>query len=511
MFQLRASRYEEELRQNAERFQEIASQVPGAIFQFLLRTDGSSAVPYASDAIGQLFRMSIDKIKSDATPIFSVIYPDDLLMVVTSIQTSARELTHWDCQFRICFPGGDVRWLHGGSKPRQETNGDVMWFGYISDITERKRDEENLRDKEHFLSTLTDVIPGLLSYWNTDLVCTFASGGYLEWFGKDRHEMSGIHLSELLGADLFKADEQYTEKVLAGEHLHFERTLPSLSGSRNIWVNYIPDLKENRVCGFYVMVTDVSELKQTQRQLSELNEQLTQRIEEAELANRSKSRFLATVAHEFRTPLSLLTSSSDILDRYDERLSSVERAQQLAHIRSAAEQMATLVDSVLTFNRLETTESLNIPSELDVANFCTTLAEEMRLAWCSGHSFSVEIDDSCGSAFLDAQLFRRILENLLSNAFRYTAAPGNVSLRIARIGELLHMTVADSGIGIPAECQEQIFQAFYRGSNVEARRGLGLGLSIVHEALSHLHGTIVVDSNIGTGTIMQVTIPCTRN
>lgn len=230
-------------------------------------------------------------------------------------------------------------------------------------------------------------------------------------------------------------------------------------------------------------------------------------LEELLHANESKSRLLATVAHEFRTPLSLLTSSTDILDRYGDRMSKEERSQQRDYIRKASRQMSALVDSVLTFNRLEGHGPPQVPVMVAIRHFCHNLAEEVKAVCCSGHTFSVTIDEACGTALLDETLFRRIVENLLTNAFRYTPAGGTVSLQVSRVHGRLRVVITDSGIGIPEADQKRIFEAFYRCRNVEARRGLGLGLSIVHEALLHMGGTITVESSPGTGTTMQVEIP----
>jgi signal transduction histidine kinase len=103
--------------------------------------------------------------------------------------------------------------------------------------------------------------------------------------------------------------------------------------------------------------------------------------------------------------------------------------------------------------------------------------------------------------------FRRIVENLLTNAFRYTPTDGSVSLHVRMEENRLLLEITDTGIGIPEEDQTQIFNAFYRSRNVEERRGLGLGLSIVRESLSLTNGTISVVSKPGEGTTMRVGIP----
>jgi signal transduction histidine kinase len=238
-----------------------------------------------------------------------------------------------------------------------------------------------------------------------------------------------------------------------------------------------------------------------------LDDELHQALENAKSANVTMCRLLRTVAHEFRTPLGLLTGSTDILDHYWDRLTPEKRFEQNEHIRSAARQLDDLINSVVSFNRQETNSVGNFPVLLDVRTVCSAIAAEVETVWGAGHTMSVTIADDCGAAMLDEILFRRILENLLTNAFRYTQSDGTVSMNILRENSSLCLEIRDTGIGIPEEDQVSIFDAFYRSRNVEGRRGMGLGLSIVYESLAQMGGIITVNSKIGEGTTMRVEIP----
>jgi signal transduction histidine kinase len=248
-----------------------------------------------------------------------------------------------------------------------------------------------------------------------------------------------------------------------------------------------------------------------------LNEQITQnKLLEDELrkalgtanaANNTMSRLLRTVAHEFRTPLGLLTGSTDILDRYWDRLTTEKRFEQNEHIRSAAHQISTLVNSVIAFNQLGTDTAGKSPQMLDMEKNCRSIVAEVEAVWSTGQQCLVTIDPDCGVVLLDEILFRRLLENLLTNAFRYTPSTGSVSLQVSLKNRHVSLEITDTGIGIPPADQAMIFEEFYRSGNVEGRRGLGLGLSIVQEALSQMNGTITLKSNTGEGTIIRVEIP----
>lgn len=246
--------------------------------------------------------------------------------------------------------------------------------------------------------------------------------------------------------------------------------------------------------------TDITERKQVDYDLS-------QALENANTTNAMMKRLLRVISHEFRSPLGVLTCSTDILDRYGDRLTSKKRFAMHEHIRNSAKQLNSLINSVLEFNRLGIDLPDNPARLLDVGKTCTALAAEIETACGAGQEFSVTIAEGCGEALLDETLLRRIVENLLSNAFRYTPAAGRVSFCVRRDMNRLNIEISDTGIGIPEEDQKLIFDAYYRCRNVEGRTGIGLGLYIVLDALTKMGGNITVHSRTSGGTTMLVDIP----
>jgi len=133
------------------------------------------------------------------------------------------------------------------------------------DITDRKKSEEILKEQEEFLRVLTDNIPGMVGYWTKDLICDFANTAYLEWFGRTKKDMYGISMQTLMGDELFALNKPNVDKVLKGEYVSFERTLHKPNGVTGyVWAHYIPNLTNDIVKGFYVLVTDITEIKQAE-------------------------------------------------------------------------------------------------------------------------------------------------------------------------------------------------------------------------------------------------------
>ncbi len=115
-----------------DRLQKIASRVPGMVYQYRLHPDGSAYLPFTSEGIQDIFRMSPEEVRKDASKIFSFIHPDDLSDVKASIKKSAQDLSLWRHEFRVKFNDGIVRWLFGNAIPEQEACGAILWHGFIA-------------------------------------------------------------------------------------------------------------------------------------------------------------------------------------------------------------------------------------------------------------------------------------------------------------------------------------------------------------------------------------------
>jgi len=129
----------------------------------------------------------------------------------------------------------------------------------------RTGDESAPDWKERLAQVVADGVPGMVAYWSSDLRCRFANRAYLEWFGRRPSEVIGLHIRDLLGSDLFQANERYIRGALDGTSQSFERTLTKADGSKgHTWAQYVPDVIDGAVNGFYVLVSDITELKRTQ-------------------------------------------------------------------------------------------------------------------------------------------------------------------------------------------------------------------------------------------------------
>jgi diguanylate cyclase (GGDEF)-like protein/PAS domain S-box-containing protein len=138
--------------------QNIANQVPGVVYQFRMRADGSSCFPYASDGMRAIYGISPDEVVEDASLVFARLHPQDLEAVAASIKRSARELTPWVHEYRVCHDDGSVRWLLGNAAPQAEPDGAVLWHGFITDITAHRQVEEKIRINDLALKAISQGV-----------------------------------------------------------------------------------------------------------------------------------------------------------------------------------------------------------------------------------------------------------------------------------------------------------------------------------------------------------------
>lgn len=220
-----------------------------------------------------------------------------------------------------------------------------------------------------------------------------------------------------------------------------------------------------------------------------------------------RSRFISMASHEFRTPLTTILSSAELLERYGDTWPAEKRLAHLKRIESSAMGMTELLDDVLVLGRAAAGKIAFTPAETDVGVLCNEIVDDMRLSDRDDHELVLRVSAKPAVAFVDERLIRRILENLLSNAMKYSESGTEVHLDASFDGTTAQFVVADEGIGVPDEDAAHIFEAFHRGRNAAAKPGTGLGLTVVSEAVELHGGSIALQSGPDAGTTVTVTLP----
>ena len=240
-------------------------------------------------------------------------------------------------------------------------------------------------------------------------------------------------------------------------------------------------------------------------QLRRIRSELEQQRARLQEANALKNALIATLSHDFRTPLTAIFGYLHLLET--QRPLDDGMRPSLRAVRRNATYLYSLAENLLEYGRSESGGAVLAPSRVDLAALVDDLEAMFRpLASEKGLSFDVELDvASEARPILDEMRLRQVLANLLSNAIRYTLQ-GGVSLRLAWRDNALELRVQDTGIGIPEEFRERVFVAFNSGGQ-SGSKGAGLGLSIVKRLITQMHGSLDLVSRLGAGSTFTVTLP----
>ncbi|MDJ0677083.1 MAG: hybrid sensor histidine kinase/response regulator [Calothrix sp. MO_167.B42] len=257
------------------------------------------------------------------------------------------------------------------------------------------------------------------------------------------------------------------------------------------------------------------ERKQALETLRNVNQTLEHRVEEktAELVkareiNKFKSEFVSMLSHDIRNPLNTILLAAGLLQNSDRKLTQEKKQSHFQLIRSAIHNMAHLLDEVSFIGKADAGKLECELICLDLVAFCSEIVAAARLKAVNTHlNLVFSSHGDLGEILCDESLLRHILENLLNNAIKYSPPGGKVTFDIKKKDKQLIFQIQDWGIGIPEAEQKKLFQPFYRASNVENISGTGMGLAIVKKCVDAHNGEILVNSQVGLGTVVTVKLP----
>jgi PAS domain S-box-containing protein len=366
-----------------------------------------------------------------------------------------------------------------------------------------------LRAEVDLLRRVADGVPAMVGYWGADQRCRFANRAYESWFGVKPQALLGMHMQDLL-KHLYVHNLPFIEGVLRGEPQAFQRAFPTPYGGPPVHAltRYTPDVVDRRVVGFMVLITDDTAAHN-------LQEELRRAMEAAEAAAAAKSRFVANMSHEMRTPLNGIVGMTDVLLTTSLTPEQQEAAQT---IRTSTGALLSVINEVLDLSRLEADRVVpeQIPFELEpiLAEVADMFAQPST---AQGLEFILQVEPVLGGAVVgDPTRLRQVLINLMGNAVKFTRQ-GTVVVDVRLVSSndttlTVRFDVVDTGIGIPPDVLTQLFTPFVQADASTTRRlgGTGLGLSITKHVVERLGGSIEVTSREGEGSTFSVTMPFGR-
>jgi PAS domain S-box-containing protein len=461
------------------------------------------------------------------------VYPDDIHLCRDCLQQSVRPgRPTVTATYRVRRQDGTTRWQSTKGAAYFDKAGDAIGFmGIARDVTELKKAEDELRENERKLREAQTMTH--LGYWEWNI-----RTGDVEWsdevykiFQLDPQKFTPC-IDSILAMSPWPEEQNrdkelirmatesrengvYEQRFLRPDKTigHYQSTFQGKYDDKGNLVSIVGtvlDITDRKRAEEFLRQSQ-ERLEQYSVALEATNKALEESMRRAECASRVKSEFLAKMSHELRTPLNAVIGFSEgLLERSDIHPLSEHQKNRLERIRSNGEYLLQLVNEVLDIakldagrNRLQITTFEVVSLVNEVGGFAETLARDKPAV-----RFIVDLPESLPSLTSDRDKIRQILVNLVSNAFKFTVK-GSVTLRARREGDLLTLSVTDTGIGIAEKDQRRLFEQFYQVEQ-ETRgslEGPGLGLAISRAFAELLDGVLTVESRERRGSTFSLTIP----
>jgi PAS domain S-box-containing protein len=427
------------------------------------------------------------------------VFPPDRGRVLATIQEAISAKRVFESEHRVFRSDGTVGWTHARSVPMLDATGEIVeWIGMASDITSRKRAEQQFADQRRMYEAILTNTPDLAYVWNLNHQFIYANEGLLRMWGRTWEEAIGKNCLEL-GYEPWHAamhDREIDQVIATRQPVRGEVPFNGAFGRRFYDYLLVPVIgASGEVEAVAGTTRDVTDRKQLEGSLLD--------------ADRRKDEFLATLAHELRNPLAPIRNAVQLLKMTSPSEDTLRTAREI--IDRQINHMVRLVDDLMEVSRI-TVGQVNLRNErVSLRRVLDDAIEAVQPAIEAGnHRLQVDIPGAALQLEGDPTRLSQVFQNLLDNAAKYTPPGGIITVHAGQVGDEIQVSVRDNGIGIATDMHPRVFELFTRvhpGDRIKTS-GLGIGLSLAKKLIELHLGKIEVRSDgPGKGSEFIVTLP----
>ncbi len=464
-----------------------------------------------SDQIYFIFGLDPGAFAATYEAFLSCVHPDDLGRVQLAVNRVLEAGGTYDVSHRIVLPDGGIRHVRErGDVAHDGAGSPVRMFGTVQDVTERHLSERALRISESRLAAIIETAPEAVIVTGKAGVIEMFNQGAEAIFGYTAAEALGQPLDLLIPVDVRGAHRVHMESFKASHEqrrmMDARREISGLRKDGSVFpaAASVSKFTINGDVIFVAILRDVSEFKRAERHLRIA-------LAEAEKANRAKSEFLATMSHELRTPLNAILGFSEILrSECLGPMGNHKYGEYAGDIFESGEYLLSLVNDLLDFSAIEDGRRA-----LDLEPVCLHRAVQDSMNIVRDKAAEKDIKliadfaPDLGEVQGDRRAIQQILLNLLSNAIKFTPGQGTIQVSCLPVEQKIRLAVTDTGIGIPADVVPTLTNPFRRfvKNPYRSEKGWGLGLSITKSLIDLHGGAMIIESEVGKGTTITVSLP----
>lgn len=369
--------------------------------------------------------------------------------------------------------------------------------------TEKSKQEITEKAAENssaFLDKIINSIGDPIFVKNRRHKLVLVNGAYCRLVGRKKEDLLGKDAFELFNREEAQVFIEKEEYVFETGMKNFNEEIFTDSNRNRYIVSTRRDLYCDESGEKYIIGTIRDETRKKEAQLN-----LMHALGKEKELNDLKSKFISMVSHEYRTPLTSILSSVELIELFGDSMSSEEKQDHFSKIKRSVDFLTDMLNDVLLINRKESGRLEFNPSRLELIRFCKDVIKET----CGGDEgriyFATEISEK--QVLLDEKLCKYILTNLISNAKKYSPPESLIKFSLDYSDEGVNFEISDQGIGIPEQDQQRLFDPFFRAHNVKNIPGSGLGLSIVRNCIELHNGKMSFKSSVDCGSTFSVWLP----
>lgn len=378
------------------------------------------------------------------------------------------------------------------------------------DITNRKKRENRIKYQANILENVSDAI---ISVDNSLKIVTWNASSE-KMLGYSFDEAYGEVFSDFLKLRYLQASpSEVLNSVLNDKKWQGEVILVTKQGKDKFFEASLSPLYDefSEQIGIVGINHDITERKKMEIQLKNVNKRLRCTLEKEREINKIKSEFISIASHQFRTPLTTIQSSIELLQLYATSVDEEVKKQFRKHhqrIISEIDRLNDLMNDVLILGRIDAGKTPFAPQKTDIKKYIEEMINEHLRDQYPERNILIHTTGTPVPVFIDKKLMYHVLINILTNSIKYSEKEIDISIEYAE--QQLQISITDYGIGIDHDDQPYIFQSFYRGKNTNEIQGSGLGLSIAKQFIDTHNGTIELSSKPGKETKFVISIPYTQ-